>query len=129
VAEGICDIDYVDEARVARVMQRLPGEDACRRAAGMFKLLADPTRVRGLLAMTVEPLCVCDLSRLLNVSRSALSHQLRLLRTAGLVRTKRKGKMVYYSLEADGIRKTIMHALTIAGQERPEGEADGDADR
>lgn len=66
--------------------------------AEIFRLLGDPTRLRLLEALSGEELCVCDLAALIAMTSSAVSHQLRLLRTAGLVRYRKQGKMVYYAL-------------------------------
>nr|WP_041276485.1 metalloregulator ArsR/SmtB family transcription factor [Desulfosporosinus acidiphilus] len=71
--------------------------------AELFKTLADPTRVRIIDALAKTELCVCDLAELLNLSQSATSHQLRVLRSNKLVKFRREGKMVYYSLDDDHV--------------------------
>jgi len=92
----------VDPARVAAVRSRLLDLDEASRLAEVFKLLGDPTRAR-LLSALLEggELCVCDLAAVTGVPETSVSHALRLLRTAGIVRNRRAGRMVYYSL-ADG---------------------------
>jgi DNA-binding transcriptional ArsR family regulator len=80
----------------ARLTIQTPEEVADQ--AGFYKLLGDPTRLRLLQALAATEMCVCDLAALLASSLSAVSHQLRLLRTAGLVRYRKEGKMVYYRL-------------------------------
>lgn len=75
----------------------------------LFKMFGDSTRVSILSALMENELCVCDLAELLNVGASAVSHQLRLLRSAGLVRPRRDGKSVYYSLDDEHVH-TIFHA-------------------
>jgi DNA-binding transcriptional ArsR family regulator len=79
--------------------------------AETFKVLGDPTRVRILHALSMEELCVCDIAALINGSQSAISHQLRLLRAAKLVRFRREGKMVYYSLDDDHIRNLFEEGI------------------
>jgi DNA-binding transcriptional ArsR family regulator len=93
-----CEDLYVDQDRVERVREGLEADDTIMRLAETFKLLGDPTRTKMLMALAREELCVCDLAGLLEVSSSAVSHQLRLLRNADLVKYRRQGKMAYYTL-------------------------------
>ena len=79
--------------------------------AETFKVLGDPTRVRILLALSVRELCVCDLAELFDVSQSAVSHQLRILRVHRLVRPRREGKLVYYRLDDDHVRTLFAEGL------------------
>jgi ArsR family transcriptional regulator, lead/cadmium/zinc/bismuth-responsive transcriptional repressor len=97
-----CSARSVDPERVAAVRARLPDADEASRLAEVFKLLGEPTRAR-LLSALLEggELCVCDLAEVTGVPETSVSHALRLLRTAGIVRNRRAGRMVYYSL-ADG---------------------------
>jgi len=97
--EGICEIEYIDEAKVAAVRRRLISEDATARLAEMFKVLGDGTRVRIIHALSLEELCVCDIATLLGTTKSAVSHQLRMLRNMRVVRYRKAGKIVYYSLD------------------------------
>ena len=104
-AETLVHPDAVAAAR--RVVEGAP-VDAL---AETFKVLGDPTRARILLALSVRELCVCDLADLLGVSQSAVSHQLRLLRAHRLVRFRRDGKLVYYSLDDDHVRTLFAEGL------------------
>ncbi|NQT82929.1 winged helix-turn-helix transcriptional regulator [bacterium] len=79
-----------------------------------FRALSDPTRVKMIHALSTEELCVCDLARLLGVTESAVSHQLRLLRSQRLVKHRRKGKMIYYTLDDDHIRTLFAQGLEHA---------------
>lgn len=110
----VCEESYVDSARVRRVAKALPPPEATERLSEMFRVLGDPTRTRILFSLSREELCVCDLARLLGLSESAASHQLRLLRAMRLVKYRRDGKMAYYSLDdehiADLIRQGLRHA-------------------
>jgi len=87
--------------------------------AETFKVLGDPTRVRILLALASAELCVCDLAELSSLSVSAVSHQLRLLRTHRLVRPRRDGKMMYYSLDDDHVRSLFEEGLRHVEERRP----------
>jgi DNA-binding transcriptional ArsR family regulator len=79
--------------------------------AETFRALGDPTRVRVLDALSRAELCVCDLATLLGLSESATSHQLRLLRSLRLVRTRRAGRMVFYALDDDHITRLFAQGL------------------
>lgn len=110
--EGCCEVFYVDEDRVGRVRQGMLSEELVEQIADTFKILAHATRVRILRALAKEELCVCDLAQVLGLSVSAVSHQLRAMRQAKLVRCRMDGKLAYYSLRdpfvlallEDGIR-------------------------
>ncbi len=98
IAEA-CDVFHIDPAKVARLREALIGQASVDALAETFRALGDPTRVRVLDALSHGELCVCDLAALLGSSQSATSHQLRLLRTLRLVRTRRAGRMVFYALD------------------------------
>jgi DNA-binding transcriptional ArsR family regulator len=92
----------IDPVRVAHAKERLPGADDAARLTGLLSLLADPVRLRLVYALDVaEELCVGDLSLALEVSEDAVSYALRLLRTAGLVVTRKDGRVVYNRLADD----------------------------
>ena len=88
-----------DQAALASVRTRLLTPTVVESVAGVFRLLGDPTRVRLVDALSHGERCVCDLASLVGLSESAVSHQLRLLRAARLVRARRSGRMAYYSLD------------------------------
>jgi DNA-binding transcriptional ArsR family regulator len=94
-----CDVFHLHPGKVSVLKRRLMGESAVTALAETFKLLGDVTRVRILDALTRSELCVCDIARLLGLSESAVSHQLRLLRGVRLVRPRREGRMVFYTLD------------------------------
>jgi DNA-binding transcriptional ArsR family regulator len=94
-----CDVLHVDPARLARLRAALIGPDSVAALAETFRTLGDPTRVRMLDALSHGPLCVCDLAQIIGLSQSATSHQLRLLRQLRIVRSRRAGRMVFYSLD------------------------------
>ncbi|MEW5944945.1 MAG: metalloregulator ArsR/SmtB family transcription factor [bacterium] len=86
-------------------------DDVVRSLAETFRALGDPSRVRILMALSVEELCVCDLANLLGISISAASHQLRILRGLKVVKYRRNGKMVYYSLDDEHIENLFTEGL------------------
>ncbi|MGE0814555.1 MAG: ArsR/SmtB family transcription factor [Vicinamibacterales bacterium] len=94
-----CDVFHIDPARVARLRQTLIAAPSAEALADTFKVLGDPTRVRVLDALSHGELCVCDLAQLVGLRQSATSHQLRLLRAMRLVRSRRAGRMVFYTLD------------------------------
>ena len=109
--EHICKIDFFDPKRVAYVRKRMKPEGTMQALAETFKALADPTRVKIIFALSQQELCVCDLAALLNVTKSTVSHQLRILRNMNLVKYRKDGKMVYYSLDDEHIRNLFEEGL------------------
>jgi DNA-binding transcriptional ArsR family regulator len=107
----VCEVYYVNEEHVEKARKALSPEREIVALAETFRNLGDPTRVKILQALTVEELCVCDLAKLLGVSESATSHQLRVLRSQRLVRFRKEGKMAYYSLDDEHINTLMREAL------------------
>lgn len=102
----------IDPSRVARAQQRLPGADDLARLTGLLSLLADPVRLRILYALDVsEELCVGDLALVLAVSEDQVGYGLRLLRTAGLVSTRKAGRVVFNRLAANFPEPLREHCL------------------
>ena len=101
-----CDCEVIHEEVVARVRAAMPEGKNFYDLANLYKMFADNTRVKILWALSREVMCVCDLAVLLGMSKSAISHQLKSLRLANLVRYDKQGKVVYYSL-ADSHVKDI----------------------
>jgi ArsR family transcriptional regulator len=112
--DDLCQVRCVDQQRVNRILQSFPEPRLLAGAAEIFKMLADPNRLRLLLALAREELCVCDLAELIGSSASAVSHQLRLLRTARLVQYRREGKMVYYRLDDEHVERLLREGLIHA---------------
>ncbi len=106
----MCTINEIDPEAVAFVQSKSLPDRTIERVNRLFSALADPTRIRILNALMVtEELCVCDLAVIADLSVSAVSHQLRLLRDRDLVHARRDGRMVYYSLADDHV-SSLMHA-------------------
>ncbi|MEE1114837.1 MAG: metalloregulator ArsR/SmtB family transcription factor [Eubacterium sp.] len=88
-------------------LKELPSEEETTAVAGLFKTFGDPTRLRILAALSMQEMCVCDIADLLEMTQSAISHQLSVLKAKALVKARRDGKTVFYSL-ADGHVSTIL---------------------
>lgn len=102
-----CEYIHVHEDAVKKVNEQMPEEDKLYDLADFFKVFADSTRIKILYVLMCGEMCVCDLAQILNMTQSAISHQLRTLKQMDLVRNRREGKTVFYSL-ADGHIKTIL---------------------
>ncbi len=104
----VCSIHEIDPGAVKRARTNALSERSIERLSRLFSALSDPTRLKILHALTVcEELCVCDLAAIAGLSVSAVSHQLRLLRDRDLVRARRDGRMVHYSLADEHVRELI----------------------
>jgi len=102
----VCESDVTHEELLTKVRKIMPKDEEFYELADLYKMFADSTRVRILWALSHSELCVCDIALLLNMTKSAISHQLRALRLANLVKYVKRGKEVYYSL-ADSHVKDI----------------------
>jgi ArsR family transcriptional regulator len=116
--DEVCDLVKIDLGRVRSLRAQLVPPDAVRGLADTFSALGDPTRVRILDALSHGELCVCDLAAVLGVSQSAVSHQLRLLRGLRLVRPRREGRIVFYSLDDQHIISIFKQTLQHVQEER-----------
>ncbi len=103
-----CDYIHVHEDIVAAVTEHMPQEEVLYDLAELFKVFGDSTRIKILYVLFQSEMCVCDIANLVGVSQSAISHQLRVLKQSHLVKYRREGKTVFYSL-ADSHIKTILN--------------------
>ena len=103
-----CDFYQVHEDVVKAVNEKMPEEDELCDLAEIFKVFGDSTRIKILYVLFEAEMCVCDIAQLLNMNQSAISHQLRILKQNRLVKSRREGKAVFYSL-ADGHVRTIIN--------------------
>ena len=106
-----CEVFHLDPAKVATLKSTLLSDEPVGMLAETFKVLGDTTRVRILDALSRSELCVCDIARLLGLSQSAVSHQLRLLRSLRLVRPRRAGRMIFYALDDQHIVRLFEQGL------------------
>jgi DNA-binding transcriptional ArsR family regulator len=107
-----CSSNVVHEEVVARVREEMPLEETLYDLAELFKVFGDTTRVKILYALFAAEMCVCDIAALLNMSQSAISHQLRILKQARLVKFRRQGRVVYYSLDDEHVKQIFDQGLT-----------------
>ena len=98
---------FDSEALRNRVLNEMPDEESLYDLAELFKVFGDTTRIRILYVLFEAEMCVCDIAQILNMTQSAISHQLRVLKQARLVRSRREGKQIYYSLADDHVRTII----------------------
>ena len=102
-----CEYMHVHEDIVAKVEKEMPDDEILFDLAELFKIFGDSTRIKILYLLFESEMCVCDIAQLLNMNQSAISHQLRILKQNRLVKNRREGKAVFYSL-ADSHVKTIL---------------------
>ena len=116
----ICDVTCINRKAVNDVRSQMLRHQLVTDTAEIFKVLGDPTRVRLLYALAQRELCVCDLSAVLGMTQSAISHQLRVLRSARLVRYRKVGKIVYYSLADAHVLQFIDVGVDHARESQPQ---------
>lgn len=102
-----CEQVFVHEELVEKVNQEMPEEEELYDLAELFKVFGDSTRIRILFVLSSAEVCVCDLAEVLHMTQSAVSHQLKILKQAKLVRARREGKSVFYALADDHVRTII----------------------
>ena len=112
-----CSFLCVHEDVVAQVKSSFPPEERLVRLADLFKTFGDGTRVRILYVLLEAEVCVCDLATLLGMTQSAVSHQLRILKQARLIKARRDGKTVFYSLADDHVATLLKQGMEHVGEE------------
>ena len=106
-----CDFIHAHEEIVERVRDQIPGEDTLYDLSELFRIFGDSTRIRILYVLFESEMCVCDIAALLGMTQSAISHQLRALKNARLVKARREGKTVFYALADDHVKTIINQGL------------------
>lgn len=115
--EETCLQNVIHQEIVEQVQQTIPQDDSLSQVAELFKVLGDRTRTRILHALFEAELCVCDLAYLLGMTQSSISHQLRVLKQAKLVKNRKEGKVVYYSLADDHVIRIFEQAFEHVNEE------------
>ncbi len=105
--ETKCQCDFIHEDIVCDVQGKLSDKDEYIELASLFKMFGDGTRVQILHALELHEMCVCDLASLLGITKSAVSHQLKALKLSNLVKFRREGQVVFYSLADDHVKTLI----------------------
>ena len=108
----MCSITVIHEDVVKKVKQQIISEDTAITLAEFFKVFGDSTRIKIINALLISEMCVCDISALLKMNQSAISHQLRMLKQTRLIKSRRDGKVVYYSLDDGHIKEIFDKGLT-----------------
>lgn len=100
-----CDCNFIHDEIVGKVKNKMPEDEKLYDLADLFKVFGDTTRIKIIYALFEEEMCVCDIADLLNMTQSAISHQLRVLKQARLVKFRKEGKTVYYSLDDNHVNQ------------------------
>lgn len=106
-----CDCEVIHEEIVNRVRSIFPPEETLYDLAELYKVFGDSTRIKILWALDESEMCVCDIAFLLKMTQSAISHQLRVLKQAHLVKNRREGKIIFYSLDDEHVRQILDQGL------------------
>ena len=110
-----CDCYAIHEDVIIRVQNSMPDSDRFRTLSNLYKMFADPTRLKIMWAISQERMCVCDLAVLLGITKSAVSHQLKSLRLLNLVHNEKEGKNVFYSLSDEHVREMLQNGFEHSG--------------
>ncbi len=106
-----CDCTVIHEEVVSHVRCHMPEEENLIDLADLFKVFGDSTRIKILCALFQAEMCVCDIAALLGMTKSAISHQLRILKQSKLIKNRRDGKVVYYSLNDEHVKNIFDQGL------------------
>ncbi|MBV7276848.1 ArsR/SmtB family transcription factor [Clostridium thailandense] len=106
-----CNCTIIHEELVGKVKECIPAEETLYDLAELFKVFGDTTRIKILCALFQAEMCVCDMAALLGMTQSAISHQLRVLKQARLVKFRKEGKVVYYSLDDEHVKRIFDQGL------------------
>jgi ArsR family transcriptional regulator len=107
-----CETTVIHEDVVKRVRTLIPEEEVLSDLADLFKVFGDSTRIKILWALNASSMCVCDIACLLGMTQSSISHQLKILRQAKLVKPRKEGKVVYYTLDDEHVKQIFDQGLT-----------------
>ena len=108
---------FIHEDTVNQIREKMPQEETLYDLAELFKVFGDSTRIKILWALDEAEMCVCDIAFLLNMTQSAISHQLRVLKQAELVKSRREGKIVFYYLEDEHVKQIFDQGLIHISEE------------
>ena len=113
-----CNCSIIHQDIVDKVKEHIPDEELLYDLSDLFKVFGDTTRIKILCALFQSEMCVCDIAALLNMTQSAISHQLRILKQARLVKFRKEGKVVYYSLDDDHVKSIFDQGLSHISEKR-----------
>mgnify|MGYP001027154201 CR=1 FL=1 len=115
-----CDCNVIHEGVVKSVKAKMPSDEELYELSDLFKVFGDSTRIKILCALFESEMCVCDISVLLNMTQSAISHQLRVLKQTRLVKYRREGKTIFYSLDDEHIKQIFDQGLSHINEQYSE---------
>ena len=117
----VCESTALHQDVLLRVRQGLTDDEILRWVSSLFKVLGDPSRLKIVNALLLSEMCVCDLASLLDMSQSAISHQLQILRQSDLVKWRRDGKVIYYSLDDEHVNNLFYQGLVHVNEKHHHG--------
>ena len=115
-SESFCDCEVLHEEIVAEVKKSMADDETVADISDFFRIFGDSTRIKILWALDKSELCVCDIAALISMTKSAVSHQLKVLRDARLVKSRREGKVIFYSLADDHVKDIFEKAVEHLGE-------------
>lgn len=124
--EDVCDVTCINPEAVAAVRLRMIDRGTASDLAGLFRVMGDPTRLRMISLLATSELCVCDIAASLRMTQSAVSHQLRVLRMMKLVKFRKEGRIAYYSLDDDHVKRLYLQGLDHLGHSDAEKDSGGE---
>ncbi|WP_306419564.1 ArsR/SmtB family transcription factor [Anaerosalibacter massiliensis] len=107
----ICEVSATNDDKLEKIKNSMIEEQKIKLLSEIFKALSDPTRLKIIYVLSKSPLCVCDIAQLLDMTQSAISHHLRMLRNLNLVKFRKEGKMVIYSLDDHHVLELFSQGL------------------
>ncbi len=107
INEYMCDCNIIHEDAVNKTLKKMPNQDLFNKLAEFFKIIGDTTRTKILFALDQNEMCVCDIANVLGMTKSSISHQLATLRNSGIVKSRREGKEVYYTLDDEHVKQVF----------------------
>ncbi len=105
--EFMCDCNIIHEEIVKDTLNKMPQPELFDKIAEFFKIIGDPTRTKILFALDQNEMCVCDIANVLGMTKSSISHQLATLRKSGIVKYRREGKEIYYTLDDEHVKQVF----------------------
>lgn len=111
ISEMCCDCIHVHNGTIDKVMKKMPKDETLYDLAELYKVFGDSTRIKILYVLYKSELCVCDIASLLNMTISAISHQLKILKNANLVKSRKNGRTVFYSLSDSHVSMIISQGM------------------
>ena len=121
INEYMCDCNMIHENVVKDTLSKMPEKELFQKLADFFKMIGDPTRTKILFALDQNEMCVCDIANVLGMTKSSISHQLATLKQSGIVKYRKEGKEVYYTLDDEHVKQVFEIAIEhIQHKEREE---------